>query len=207
MFHIFLLILKCYGDCWFTTWYRIRQIVNEINSEVKNAHIPQQYRHKNSNQNLLQIATAESIKIIITTIVNNSLWNMQTVSVACTTLAAVKVDKQTVTFLIIGSYDLNSTYGLDRGLQLELNLWNTVCHMVQVDHPTYTIRCRQEYQCSELWCDCDIRCWSGTLLWRRADWRHLLLVSSVKQVCLLSRPWSIAVGPAKNSSLRLFHTS
>jgi hypothetical protein len=82
-----------------------------------------------------------------------------------------------------------------------------VCHMVQVDHPTYTIHCRQEYQCSELRCDCDIRWWSGTLLWRRAVWRHLLLVSSVKQVCMLSRPGNIAFGPAKNSSLLLFHTS
>jgi hypothetical protein len=59
----------------------------------------------------LQIATAESIKIIITIIVNNSLENMLTVSMACTTLAAVKVDKQAVTFLIVGSHDINSTYG------------------------------------------------------------------------------------------------
>jgi hypothetical protein len=62
MFHIFFLILKCYGNCWFTTCYRIRQILNGKN----NAHIPQQYRHKNSNQNLLQIIT-------MTIIVNNSL--------------------------------------------------------------------------------------------------------------------------------------
>ena len=82
-----------------------------------------------------------------------------------------------------------------------------LCHMVQVDHPTYTIRCRQEYRCSELRCDCDIRCWSGTLLWRRAVWRHLLLVSSVKQVCLLSRPGNITFGPAKNSSLLFFYTN
>jgi hypothetical protein len=53
----------------------------------------------------------------------------------------------------------------------------------------------------------DVRCWSGTLLWRRAVWRHLLVVWSVKQVCLLSRPGNIAFGPAKNSSLLLFHTS
>jgi hypothetical protein len=55
-------------------------------------------------------------------------------------------------------------------------------------------------------CDCDIRYWSGTLLWIIAVWRHLLSVSSVKQVCLLSRPGNIEVGPAKNSFLLLFHT-
>jgi hypothetical protein len=58
----------------------------------------------------------------------------------------------------------------------------------------------------ELRCYCDIRCWSGTLLWGRPVWRHLLLVSSVKQVCLLSRPEIIEVGPAKNSFLLLLHT-
>jgi hypothetical protein len=31
---------------------------------------------------------------------------MLTVSVACTPLAAVKVDKQAVTFLIVGSHDM-----------------------------------------------------------------------------------------------------
>jgi hypothetical protein len=93
----------------------------------------------------------------------------------------------------------------DCGLQLELNLWNTL--LVQADHPTYTICCRQDYQCSELLCDCDIRCWSGTLLWGHVVWRRLLLVSSVKQVSLLSRPGNIEVGPARNSSMLLFHTS
>jgi hypothetical protein len=32
-------------------------------------------------------------------------------------------------------------------------------------------------------------------------WRHLLLVSIVKQVCLLSRPGNIVVGPAKKKFL------
>ena len=38
---------------------------------------------------------------------------MLTVSVACTTLTAVKVEKQKVhvTFDIVGRHDLNSTYG------------------------------------------------------------------------------------------------
>ena len=58
----------------------------------------------------------------------------------------------------------------------------------------------------ELRCDCDIRCWSGTLLEGRPVWRNLLLVTSVKQVCLLSRPGNIEVGLAKNSFLLLFHT-
>jgi hypothetical protein len=49
----------------------------------------------------------------------------------------------------------------------------------------------------ELRCYCDIRCWSGTLLWGRPVWRHLVLVSSVKQVCLLLRPGIIEVGPTK----------
>ena len=75
--------------------------------------------------------------------------------------------------------------------------------LVQADHQTYMyiIRCRQEYQCSELRYDCDVRCWSDTLLWGRAVWRHLLLVSSVKQVWLMSRLGNIEVGPAKKRFL------
>jgi hypothetical protein len=83
-------------------------------------------------------------------------------------------------------------------------IWNM--SLVQADHPTYTIYCRQDYQCSELRCDCEIRGLSGILLWGRTVWRHRLLVSSVKQVCLLSRPGNIVFGPAKNSFLLLFHT-
>jgi hypothetical protein len=49
--------------------------------------------------------------------------------------------------------------------------------LVHAGHPTYTIHCRQEYWCSELWCDCDIRCWSGILLWGRA------VLSSVDVKC------------------------
>ena len=38
--------------------------------------------------------------------------------------------------------------------------------LVEADYKPHTVCCRQEYQCSELRCNCDIRCWSGTFALR-----------------------------------------
>jgi hypothetical protein len=73
-YHIFLLILNCYGDCLFNTCYKIRKISNgKSKVNLINSH-SQQYHKKISIQEFTEIATANSIKIvIITTAVNNSL--------------------------------------------------------------------------------------------------------------------------------------
>jgi hypothetical protein len=95
------------------------------------------------------------------------------------------------------------TSGYTRGgIMCALELYLLNISLVQADHLTSVADRSINVQSCDV---TEIRFWSGTLLWGRAVWRHLLLVSSAKQICLMSRPGNIEVGPAKNSSLLLFH--